>query len=43
MDREQMKQRTKVFAKRIIAFCRQLPKTEEGALIRKQLFTGNPD
>jgi len=38
MDREQMKQRTKDFAKRIIAFCRQLPKTEEGALIRKQLF-----
>ncbi len=37
-DREQMKQRTKDFAKSIIIFCRQIPKTEEGALIRKQLF-----
>ena len=38
MDREQMKQRTKDFAKRIITFCRQIPRTEEGMLIRKQLF-----
>lgn len=38
MNREQMKQRTKDFAKAIIVFCRQIPKTEEGALIRKQLF-----
>jgi four helix bundle protein len=38
MDREQMKQRTKDFAKQVIAFCHQIPRTEEGMLIRKQLF-----
>lgn len=38
MNREQMKQRTKDFAKQVIAFCHQTPRTEEGMLIRKQLF-----
>jgi four helix bundle protein len=38
MDREQMKRRAKDFAKQIIAFCRQIPRAEEGMLIHKQLF-----
>lgn len=38
MNREQMQQRTKDFAKLVIAFCRQMPRTEEAMLIRKQLF-----
>src|SRR5580704_10730504 len=35
---EHMKQRTKEFAKRIMKVCRELPRTEEGRLIRNQLF-----
>ncbi len=38
MDADELKQRTKEFAKRIIRLCRHLPKTEEGALIRRQVF-----
>jgi four helix bundle protein len=38
MNREQMKQRTKDFAKAVIVFCRDMPRTEESMLIRKQLF-----
>ena len=38
MDQEQMKNRTKEFAKQVINLCRQIPRTEEGHLIRKQLF-----
>ena len=38
MDPNEMKQRTKEFAKRVINLCRSLPKTEEGRLIRNQLF-----
>ncbi len=35
---EEMKKRTKDFAKRIIRLCRELPRTEECRLIRNQLF-----
>lgn len=38
MNEEQMKQRTKEFAKRIIKLCRQLPNNTEGRLIGNQLF-----
>ena len=38
MDAEQMKRRTKEFAKRVINLCRQLPTTREGRLIGDQLF-----
>jgi four helix bundle protein len=38
MNAEQLKARTKDFAKRIIRLCRSLPITEEARLIRNQLF-----
>jgi four helix bundle protein len=38
MNEEQMKQRTKEFAKQIIKLCRQLPNNREGRLIGDQLF-----
>jgi len=38
MDPEQMKRRTKEFAKRVIHLCRQLPNTREARLIGDQLF-----
>ena len=38
MDQEQMKIRTKEFAKRVITLCRQLPNTREAQLIGNQLF-----
>ncbi len=38
MNPEEMKKRTKEFAKRIIMLCRKLPRTEESCLIRNQLF-----
>ncbi|MBI5842501.1 MAG: four helix bundle protein [Chloroflexi bacterium] len=38
MDQEQMKKRTKEFAKRVINLCRQLPNTREARLIGDQLF-----
>ncbi|MBD2182679.1 four helix bundle protein [Planktothrix sp. FACHB-1355] len=38
MNREQMKTRTKEFAKRVINLCRKLPETREGQLIGNQLF-----
>ena len=38
MDQEELKRRTKEFARRIIALCRQLPSTREGRLIGDQIF-----
>ncbi len=38
MGQEEMKNRTKEFAKRVINLCRQLPETQEGRLIGNQLF-----
>ena len=38
MNEDQMKQRTKEFAKQIIKLCRQLPNSREGRLIGDQLF-----
>ncbi len=38
MTREELQARTKEFAKRVIRLCRSIPTTEEGHLIRKQLF-----
>ena len=38
MDREEMKVRTKEFAKRIIKLCRKLPENSEGRLIGNQIF-----
>src|SRR6266446_5877216 len=38
MNQDQMKNRTKEFAKRVIRLCRNLPRSEEGRLIRNQLF-----
>lgn len=38
MNQEQMKSRTKEFAKQVISLCRQLPDTREGRLIGNQLF-----
>jgi four helix bundle protein len=38
MNQEQMKTRTKEFAKRVINLCRQLPETREGRLIGGRIF-----
>jgi four helix bundle protein len=38
MDAEQMKRRTKEFAKAVVRLCRQMPGTEESRLVRNQLF-----
>ena len=38
MNQEEMKERTKEFAKRAINLCRRLPNTREGRLIGDQLF-----
>ncbi len=38
MDQEEMRNRTKEFAKRVINLCRQLPETREGRLIGNQIF-----
>jgi four helix bundle protein len=38
MNQEQMRNRTKEFAKQIIALCRQLPENREGRLIGNQIF-----
>jgi four helix bundle protein len=38
MDHDQLKRRTKEFAKAVIALCRELPDTPEGRLTRGQLF-----
>ena len=38
MNEEQMKNRTKEFAKDIIKICRQLPNNREGRLIGNQIF-----
>ncbi|HMC64777.1 MAG TPA: four helix bundle protein [Gemmataceae bacterium] len=38
MDSDELKRRTKEFAKRIIRLCRELPNAEEGRLVRGQLF-----
>ena len=38
MDQEQLKRRTKEFAKRVINLCKRLPKTREGRHIGNQLF-----
>lgn len=38
MDQDEMRRRTKEFARRIIALCRQLPNTREGRLIGDQIF-----
>jgi four helix bundle protein len=38
MELEDLKQRTKEFAKRVITMCRHLPGTEEAKLIRSQVF-----
>jgi four helix bundle protein len=38
MNSEEMKKRTKEFAKRVIKLGRQLPETQEGRLIGGQLF-----
>jgi four helix bundle protein len=38
MNQEQMKSRTKEFAKEVINLCRQLPATQEGRLIGNQFF-----
>jgi len=38
MNEEQMKVRTKEFAKQIIILCRQLPNNREGRLVGNQLF-----
>ena len=38
MDREEMKARTKEFAKRIVQLCRKLPDNREGRLIGNQVF-----
>lgn len=38
MDAEQMRRRTKEFAKAIIELCRRLPETREARLIGGQLF-----
>ena len=35
---EDLKRRTKDFAKRVIQLCRRLPRTEEGYLLRRQIF-----
>ena len=38
MKADELKIRTKEFAKRVIKLCRRLPRTEEGYLIRRQIF-----
>src|SRR5205823_2388238 len=38
MNAEELKARTKEFAKRIIRVCRSLPNTQEARLIQNQLF-----
>jgi four helix bundle protein len=38
LDKEEMKNRTREFAKRIINLCRHLPNNREGRLIGDQLF-----
>ena len=38
MNRDEMKKRTKEFAKRIIKLCRKLPDNREGRLIGNQIF-----
>ena len=38
MDKAEMKQRTKEFAKEIIKLCRKLPNNREGRLIGDQIF-----
>ena len=38
MDQEELKQRTKEFAKRVIRLCQSLPKTFEAGAIGHQLF-----
>jgi four helix bundle protein len=38
MNEEEMKERTKSFAKEIINLCRKLPKSREGRLIGDQMF-----
>jgi four helix bundle protein len=38
MNQEQMRNRTKEFAKQIITLCRQLPENREGRLIGNQIF-----
>ena len=38
MNQEQMRNRTKEFAKQIINLCRQLPENREGRLIGNQIF-----
>ena len=38
MNQEQMKVRTKDFAKKVISLCRQLPPTREGRLVGDQFF-----
>ena len=38
MNQEQMKNRTKDFAKKVISLCRQLPPTREGRLVGGQFF-----
>jgi four helix bundle protein len=38
MDHDELKRRTKEFAKAVIALCRKLPDTPEARLIRGQLF-----
>ena len=38
LGQEEMKKRTKEFAKRVINLCRQLPETREGRLIGNQIF-----
>ncbi len=38
MNQEQMKVRTKDFAKKVILLCRQLPSTREGRLVGGQFF-----
>ncbi|MBU4263472.1 MAG: four helix bundle protein [Proteobacteria bacterium] len=38
MNQQEMKERTKEFAKRIIKLCRNLPETREARLIGNQIF-----
>src|SRR5262245_8873640 len=38
MDSQELKRRTKEYAKRVIDLCRKLPSTAEARLIRNQLF-----
>jgi four helix bundle protein len=38
MNQEEMKKRTKEFAKRIVKLCRNLPDNREGRLIGNQIF-----